>query len=226
MKYLDTPINNIKKNEAIVVAELNGQIVAGNKEALELYQYPSLQTFKEYNLKDLMPEDFAKLYPAEMTPEHINFDGYHTHVCKRMNGELFACKLHTHYQNFSGKKLLIGHVREINEEVDIEKIRLKQIITVLERELKAERTKNFKNNVVKTTRQLSRCFPMLSNNDLKICYYLTLNYNSKQISRELNITTDGVYAARKRIRKKLQLSPEQDLIRILLTCIKHCEQCS
>jgi DNA-binding CsgD family transcriptional regulator len=139
-----------------------------------------------------------------------------------MNGDLFACKLHTHYQNFNGKKLLIGHIQEIKDDVDIEKIRLKQIITVLERELKAERTKNFNNNYIQTTQQFTKCFPMLSNNDLKICYYLTLNYNSKRISEQLNITTDGVYAARKRIRKKLKLTPDEDLIMILTNCIKCC----
>ncbi|WP_430814503.1 PAS domain S-box protein [Carboxylicivirga sp. RSCT41] len=222
MKYQNTSIANVKTGEAIVVAELNGQILSGNKEAIELYNYPSLKAFKEKSLKDLMPEDFAALYPEEMTPEHINFDGYYTHVCKKNNGELFACKLHTHYQNFQGKKLLIGHVQEIHEHVDIEKIRLEQIIIVLERELKAERAKNFNNNYIQIIKQFSRCYPMLSNNDLKVCYYLTLNYNSKQISQQLNITTDGVYAARKRIRKKLKLRPDQDLVKFLSNCVRSC----
>ncbi|MBK3518738.1 hypothetical protein [Carboxylicivirga marina] len=222
MKYLNTQISNVIEDEAIVIAELNGQILSGNQQALDLYNYSSIQSFKKHHLRDLMPEDFANLYPDEMTPEHVNFDGYYTHVCRKSNGELFACKLHTHYQSINGRKLLVGHVQKINGEVDIEKIRLKQNIIVLERELKAERNKNQNKALLSSSQQLCQCFPVLSSHDLKICHYIAKQYNSKQISELLNITTDGVYAARKRIRKKLQLKAGDDLTKTLINCIKHC----
>ncbi|TRX65761.1 PAS domain S-box protein [Carboxylicivirga sp. M1479] len=221
MEYLNTPILNVLPNEAIVIAQLNGQIVSGNQKALDLYHYHSMSDFKKHDLKDLMPDDFAPFYPDEMTIEHINFDGYHTHVCKRKDGELFACKLHTHYQNINNKKYLIGHVKEIHDDsVDIEKLCLKQNIIVLQRELTAERSKNKNNTFQHTSQQIGKCFPILSNNDLKICSLIAQHFNSKQISQELNITTDGVYAARKRIRKKLQLNANENLETTLSNCCR------
>lgn len=220
MKYLNKPISKVIPGEAIVIAKLNGQILSGNQEALELYNYPSLHSFKSKHLRDLMPDDFAALYPDEMTPEHINFDGYYKHVCKRKSGELFACKLHTHYQNINGKKLLIGHVQKIEGNVDIETLRLQQNVTVLERELKAERKKNHSSHYSEIGQQIIARYPTLSSHDLKLCYLLALNYDSKQIAKELNITIDGVYSARKRIRKKLELGANEDLNTILMSCIK------
>lgn len=219
MNFLGTLIKQITENEALVVAQLDGQILAGNKEALELYRYPSLQSFKKLNLRDLMPKDFNEFYPELMTSEHLNFNSYKTHVNRRSDGELFACKLHTHYQSIKGQKYLIGHVVEIQEEMDIEKLCLQQNIIVLRRELEAERNKNREKSFQETSLLLSKAHPNLSNNDIKICHYLLKNYSSKTIAKELNITIDGVFAARKRIRKKLQLAPGEELNKALLQSI-------
>jgi len=104
----------------------------------------------------------------------------------------------------------------------MDRLRLEQNIVVLKRELMAERNKFSKNQYQKNYEKLSQCYPMLSTNDLKICHYLMLNYTSKQISQQLNITIDGVYAARKRIRKKLGLSANDNLIKALINCRKQC----
>ncbi len=221
MEYLDVPILTIKEKEAIVVATLNGQIVAGNPEAVDLYQYPSLRSFLQCNLRDLMPDDFNRFYPELMTSEHLNTQGYKIHVNRRMNGDLFACRLHTHYQDIKGVKYLVGHVVEIKgEDVDIEKIQLQQNIIVLQRELEAERNKNAQRSYQETSQLLTTAFPQLNSNDIKVCHYLILNYNTKAVAEKLNITIDGVFAARKRIRKKLDIKPEEDLARVLLRAIK------
>jgi len=222
MIYLNTQIINVTPGEAIIVAKLNGQIMTCNTEALKLYQYPSIQAIKQYTLADLMPEDFAPFFPKEMTPEHLNINSYQPHVSKRRNGELFACKIHTHYQYIDNDKYLIGHVKTCDEAVDIEKLQLQQNIIVLERELIAERKKNNNNAYQLTSQKLSKCYPKLSNHDIKICHYLMLNYSSKTISEQLNITIDGVFAARKRIRKKLNLAPTDDLVKELIKCKVTC----
>ncbi|MBR8536411.1 PAS domain S-box protein [Carboxylicivirga sediminis] len=219
MIFQGVSINQITDREALVVASLDGQILAGNKEALELYRYPSLQSFKKLNLRDLMPNDFNQFYPELMTAEHLNISSYKTHVNRRSDGELFACKLHTHHQTIKGQKYLVGHVVEIREEVDIEKICLQQNIIVLQRELEAERSKNREISLRETSLLLAKAYPSLSNNDIKVCHYLLKNYSSKAIAKELNITTEGVFAARKRIRKKLGLQPGEELNKALLQSI-------
>ncbi|WP_439181543.1 PAS domain S-box protein [Carboxylicivirga taeanensis] len=223
MRYLGTSINTLKDNEAIIVAKLNGQIVAVNDAAVAMYQYPSIQAFKKQNLRDLMPEDFNQFFPEIMTSEHLNIKSYKTHVNRRCNGDLFACKLHTHYKTIKDTKYLVGHVIEIKEEVDLEKIRLEQNIIVLQRELEAERNKNFQRSYHETSTLLAKAHPILSANDIKVCHFLLQNYNTKAIANELNITVDGVFAARKRIRKKLQLSPGDELNKVLLQSISAVE---
>ena len=90
--------------------------------------------------------------------------------------------------------------------------------------MEAERRKNKEKNYQTTHQLLSERYPALNNNDIKVCHYITLNYNSKQIAEKLNITSDGVFAARKRIRKKLKLMSHEDLTKVLLNCINSSEE--
>ncbi|MEO5942781.1 MAG: two-component regulator propeller domain-containing protein [Ferruginibacter sp.] len=54
-------------------------------------------------------------------------------------------------------------------------------------------------------------YPILSNNDLKICAYLQLNLSSKEIAQLANISLRGVEISRYRLRKKLEVPTEQTL---------------
>ena len=49
-------------------------------------------------------------------------------------------------------------------------------------------------------------FPDLTRSDLRLCAYLKMNLNSKEIARINNITVNGVKAARKRLRKKFRIN--------------------
>ncbi|MEM6843639.1 MAG: LuxR C-terminal-related transcriptional regulator [Bacteroidota bacterium] len=55
-------------------------------------------------------------------------------------------------------------------------------------------------------------FPHLTANDLKICSLLRQNFSSKEIARTLNITPGSVNTSRYRLRKKLSLSTDTDLV--------------
>jgi len=58
---------------------------------------------------------------------------------------------------------------------------------------------------------LKESHPDLSTNDLRLCAYLKLGFNSKEIADFLNIQPSSVYISRSRLRKKLDLDSEQDL---------------
>ncbi|MEM9833244.1 MAG: LuxR C-terminal-related transcriptional regulator [Bacteroidota bacterium] len=60
--------------------------------------------------------------------------------------------------------------------------------------------------------QLLQMFPHLTAHDLKICALLRQNFSSKEIAEQLNITPGSVNTARYRLRKKLNLPKEADLI--------------
>jgi len=60
-------------------------------------------------------------------------------------------------------------------------------------------------------RKLKDRFPGLSNNELRLCAYLKIGLNSKEITEILNIQLSSSYISRSRLRKKLNLKTEEDL---------------
>jgi len=64
--------------------------------------------------------------------------------------------------------------------------------------------------------RLKEKYPQLSPKDLKLCAYLRMNLSSKEISSLLNITPRGVEIHRYRLRKKLNLARETNLVEFLM----------
>ena len=60
-------------------------------------------------------------------------------------------------------------------------------------------------------RKLKSRFPELTAHEERLCAYLTLNLNTKEISQILNVTTAAVDKSRNRLRKKLNIGPETNL---------------
>jgi DNA-binding CsgD family transcriptional regulator len=63
---------------------------------------------------------------------------------------------------------------------------------------------------------LKSTYPFLTASDLKLCAYLRLNLTSKEIAQIMNITIKGVELGRHRLRKKLGIQPEVNLVNFLL----------
>ena len=53
-------------------------------------------------------------------------------------------------------------------------------------------------------------YPDLTTDELKLCAYLKIQLSSKEIARLINVTVAAVNKRRNRLRKKLQLSPNED----------------
>jgi len=64
--------------------------------------------------------------------------------------------------------------------------------------------------------RLKQKYPDISSNDLKICALIKLNLSIKEMASILNISPDSVKTARHRLRKKLQLSTEDNLTDFIL----------
>jgi DNA-binding CsgD family transcriptional regulator len=142
------------------------------------------------------------------------------HVTKRRNGELFACKIITYYQQIKEEKFMISHVKEEQTDIPLEIICLQQNILVLKRELEKERNLNRYNQLKEQCQQLLLNYPSLSHKDLQLCKYILQNWSAQEIADELNITVNGVFAARKRLRKKMELDPGNDLLNALIDAIQ------
>jgi len=65
--------------------------------------------------------------------------------------------------------------------------------------------------------KLKHKYPDISTNDLKICALIKLNLSIKEMASILNISPDSVKTARYRLRKKLQLTTEENLTEFILS---------
>ncbi|MFW5757801.1 MAG: LuxR C-terminal-related transcriptional regulator [Bacteroidota bacterium] len=63
---------------------------------------------------------------------------------------------------------------------------------------------------------LKEKYPSLTPNDLRLCSYLRMNFNTKEIAQMLNISTRGVEISRHRLRKKLKLQQDENLVEFLM----------
>jgi DNA-binding CsgD family transcriptional regulator len=61
---------------------------------------------------------------------------------------------------------------------------------------------------------LKAAYPVLSSHELKLCAYLRMNLSSKEIAQLENISVRGVEISRYRLRKKLKIPTEINLIRL------------
>lgn len=65
--------------------------------------------------------------------------------------------------------------------------------------------------------RLKQKYPEISSNDLKICALIKLNLSIKEMASILNISPDSVKTGRHRLRKKLQLTTEENLTDFILS---------
>ncbi len=59
-------------------------------------------------------------------------------------------------------------------------------------------------------------YPKLSNNDLRMCAYMRMNLNNKDIAQILHISPDSFDKNRQRLRKKLELEAGANLVRFMI----------
>ncbi len=65
-------------------------------------------------------------------------------------------------------------------------------------------------------KQLKSKFPNLTHKDLKICAYIKMNLTTKEIAPLLNISTRGVETQRYRLKRKLNLDSDRNLVEFLV----------
>ena len=59
--------------------------------------------------------------------------------------------------------------------------------------------------------KLKEINPDLTENDLRLCTYISIGMRAKEIAQQLSVTPDSVNTARYRLRKKLNLKPDEKL---------------
>ncbi|WP_240740180.1 helix-turn-helix and ligand-binding sensor domain-containing protein [Flagellimonas allohymeniacidonis] len=111
------------------------------------------------------------------------------------------------------KELLVVHVKD--------KDAVKPIINTIDSSLNQrddwEMFKEAFNNADrKFLKKLKKAHPNLSPNDIRLCAYLRLNLSSKEIAPLLNISARSVEIKRYRLRKKMNLDHDENLVNYIL----------
>lgn len=80
---------------------------------------------------------------------------------------------------------------------------------------------SFEKNLFKSheefVERLSKKYPSLTSKDIKLSIYLKMNLSSKEIAPLMSISFRGVELHRYRLRKKLDISPEESLSKFMIT---------
>jgi DNA-binding CsgD family transcriptional regulator len=136
---------------------------------------------------------------------------------KNKSNELAAATL-----SIIKKNELLSRVKEELVSNVEEKESVKSIITVIDKSLKQQDDwelfkEAFNNADREFLKKLKKAHPNLSPNDIRLCAYLRLNLSSKEIAPLLNISVRSVEIKRYRLRKKMHLSHDANLVDYILT---------
>ncbi len=66
-------------------------------------------------------------------------------------------------------------------------------------------------------RTLQNRFPKLTPNELNLCALFKINLSSKEIAVMMGISPHGINTARYRLRKKMELSKDEDLVKVIMS---------
>ena len=112
----------------------------------------------------------------------------------------------------------IQKILETETEANQIKTKIKKSIKI--NSLNKNEWESFEHNLMQSNEdfvhKLSNKYPILTSKDIKLCIYLKMNLSSKEIAPLMNISFRGVELHRYRLRKKLDLNPEESLSKFMI----------
>jgi DNA-binding CsgD family transcriptional regulator len=137
------------------------------------------------------------------------------------NKELASLAIQINHKNemlTSLKKKLNTVKQRVNEQAQRE---LSELSNQIDEELELEEDwKKFKIHFDQIQQgfiqKMQNLYPDLKPNDLKLCAFLRMNLSTKEIAPLMNISIRGVEIHRYRLRKKLNLNRETNLVEFLM----------
>ncbi|MFB9080027.1 LuxR C-terminal-related transcriptional regulator [Flavobacterium procerum] len=151
----------------------------------------------------------------------LNIQEYEKHILE--------LELQTKSSEVAGKSLSIAKQSEMIENIqniletekDFNKLKseIKKAIKI--NEVNKHEWETFETNLNQIHNEfiinLTKKFPNLTPKDIKLCVYLKMNLSSKEIAPLMNISFRGVELHRYRLRKKLNLTQDENLSKFLLS---------
>ncbi|MFL5752642.1 MAG: hypothetical protein ACJ76F_04490 [Bacteroidia bacterium] len=119
-------------------------------------------------------------------------------------------------QVYENNKEMIGRLQEISGEPDIQRSLKTFLLDLKSRNQVEERLSSLQKNIDQLNTEfydkLKIRFPQLSRAEAELCGYILINLSNKDISILKNVEPASVKMGKTRLRKKLGLEPEKDLL--------------
>ncbi|OIV41748.1 helix-turn-helix and ligand-binding sensor domain-containing protein [Flavobacterium johnsoniae] len=186
------------------------------------YKWNKLRYTQKLKLQAEELKHQREILEMELKAENeLNVQEYEKHILE--------LELQTKSSEVAGKSLSIAKQSEmieniqniLNSEKDFNKLKseIKKAIKI--NEVNKHEWEIFETNLNQIHNEfiinLSKKYPHLTPKDIKLCVYLKMNLSSKEIAPMMNISFRGVELHRYRLRKKLNLTQEENLSKFLLT---------
>lgn len=221
--YLHRVLNDDSMDIARFILTRRGQILACNRMACAMFKFRSPQQLIDSDYRALVPVEFADYIPTEITIEHLTNGLYLKRVNRCSDDSLIPTLIKTSFIELEKElyvECLVKADPETNETLEL--IRYKQMNELLKSELM--RLKNEINPSKEMTYfqhdlafALGKKHTDLKARDMVFCSLVLAGLQTKEIADILCMTTESAYKYRKRLRKKLELSAEEDLFEYLKT---------
>jgi len=186
------------------------------------YKWNKLRYMQKLKLQAEELKHQREILEMELKAENeLNMQEYQKHILE--------LELQTKSSEVAGKSLSIAKQSEMIENIqnildsekDFNKLKseIKKAIKI--NEVNKHEWEIFETNLNQIHNEfiinLSKKYPHLTPKDIKLCVYLKMNLSSKEIAPMMNISFRGVELHRYRLRKKLNLSQEENLSKFLLS---------
>lgn len=186
------------------------------------YKWNNMKYIQKLKLREEELKHQKKILEMELKAENeLNVQEYEKHILE--------LELQSKSSEVAGKSLSIAKQSEMIEniqgildsEADFNKLKseIKKAIKI--NAVNKHEWETFESNLNQIHNEfiinLSKKYPNLTSKDIKLCIYLKMNLSSKEIAPMMNISFRGVELHRYRLRKKLNLTQEENLSKFLLT---------
>ena len=185
------------------------------------YKWNKIRYQEKLKLKEEELKHQKEIIQIELEAENkLKLQNYEKHILE--------IQVQTKASEVAGKSLSIAKQSEMIEsiqkilenETDLNQLKSKITKSIKVNAINKKEWESFEKNILQSheefVHQLSKKFPQLTSKDIKLCIYLKMNLSSKEIAPLMNISYRGVELQRYRLRKKLGLQAEDNLVTFMI----------
>ena len=185
------------------------------------YRWNKVRYQEKIKLKEEELKHHRQIMELEMEAENkLKLQDYEKHILE-MQVQSKASEVAGKSLSIAKQSEMIESIQRIlEEENSVNTIKTKIKKAIKSNAINQREWENFEKNLIQSheefVQKLTNTFPELTSKDIKLSIYLRMNLSSKEIAPLMNISYRGVELHRYRLRKKIQLGPDESLSRFMI----------